>query len=152
MEQVPKDYEELLRLFNAHKVKYCIVGAYALALYAAPRYTKDMDIFIETSSSNAKRVLAALRAFGFGKVALTEEDFVKPGKTIQLGYEPLRVDLLTSIDGCSFDQVWRNRRKKPFGKVKANFLSIHDLIRNKKASNRRQDQADLERLKTPRAR
>ncbi len=93
--RVEKDFEELLGLFRKNKVKYCIVGAYALALYAKPRYTKDMDILTEPSIENAHRIIKSLAEFGFKKTGLKEGDFSQEGKIIQLGYEPVRVDIVT---------------------------------------------------------
>lgn len=147
MAEIEKDYEDLLRSLNIHKVKYCVIGAYAMALYVAPRYTKDMDIFVEATPSNAEKVITALRDFGFHHPSLTAKDFSKPGRTIQIGYEPVRVDILTSIDGCVFEEVWKNRIRGSYGKEKVYFIGRADLLRNKTASNRKQDQADLEALK-----
>ena len=144
---IGKDYEEFLRLLNKHKARYCIVGAYALAFYAVPRYTKDMDVFMEQSQDNAKKIMAALREFGFASLNLTEEDFMEPNAIIQLGYEPVRIDLVTAIDGCSFGRIWKNRKKGSYGKQKVFFIGLDDLIRNKQAANRKQDQVDLELLK-----
>ena len=147
MENIEKDYEEFLRLLNKHKVKYCIVGAYALAFYAAPRYTKDMDVYLEQSIDNASRILEALREFGFADLKITEKDLLEPKAIIQLGFEPVRIDLITFIDGCSFKRTWKNRNKGKYGKEKINFIGLKELIQNKRASNRLQDQADLELLK-----
>ena len=147
MEKFEKDFEDLLKSFNKHKVKYCIVGAYAVAFHAVPRFTKDMDLFVEASPTNAKKIITALKEFGFLISSLTEKDFSNPGKTVQLGYEPVRVDLLTAIDGCKFETVWKNRKKGNYGKQAAFFINANDLIKNKKASNRKQDQADLEILR-----
>ena len=144
---VSKDYEDLLRLFNKHKVRYCIVGAYAVAFYEVPRFTKDMDLFLEANSDNAKKVITALKEFGFSHPSLSEKDFSKVGKTIQIGYEPIRIDLLTSIDGCKFETVWKNRKMGVYGKEKTYFISRDDLVKNKKASNRKQDQVDIDLLK-----
>jgi hypothetical protein len=94
--KVEKDYEELLKFFNERGVKYCIVGSFALAFYARPRYTKDMDILVEPTVENAGRIIASLNDFGFGSLALTENDFTEKGQIIQLGYEPVRVDIITS--------------------------------------------------------
>ncbi len=146
MPGVEKDYEELFGCLNKHKVKFCIVGAYAVAFHAVPRFTKDLDIFIEASEENAKRVIRALNEFGFSSLRLSVQDFSKPGKTIQLGYEPLRVDLLTEIDGRTFHQVWKNRKKGFYGKTKICFIGLSDLIRNKQVSKRKQDAADIETL------
>jgi len=146
MAKVEKDYEELLRLFNKNKVRYCIVGAYALAFYARPRYTKDMDILVEPAIENAARIIRSLQEFGFKSLALTEKDFSQQNRIIQLGYEPLRVDILTSIEGCSFKEVWRNKITFRYGRQKAFFIGIGELIKNKKSSNSKQDKVDLDIL------
>ena len=142
-----RDFVELLRLFNKHHVRYCIVGAYAVAFHARPRYTKDLDILVEPSLKNGERIVNALKTFGFGSLKLTAEDFAQPGRFIQLGYEPLRVDLLTSFEGFTFEQVWRHRALGRYGNVRTCFIGRDELIRNKELSGRRQDQADLERLR-----
>jgi len=141
--KVEKDYEELLKLFNKNKVKYCIVGAYAVALYVRPRYTKDIDILVEPNIKNARRIIKALDEFGFRSLGLTEEDFSQEHKIIQLGYEPVRVDILTSIGGCSFKEVWKNKRTSPYGREKVFFIGRDELIKNKKATKRKQDKVDL---------
>lgn len=141
-----KDYEELLRLFNKHKVKYCLVGAYAVALYARPRYTKDMDILVEPDKKNSQRIIKSLNDFGFKSFGLTEKDFVSEDKIIQLGYEPVRIDLITSITGLSFKEIWNNRKIANYGKEKTFFIGKKELIKAKKASGRKQDKADLEIL------
>jgi hypothetical protein len=142
-----KDYEDLLRLFNKHKVNYCIVGAFAVAFYALPRYTKDMDILVNPGIDNGRRIIKALKEFGFRSLKLTEEDFSREGKLVQLGYEPVRVDLITSISGVNFNEVWKNRVKSSFGRIRVNFIGINDLIKSKEAANRKQDSADLDILR-----
>ena len=92
-----KDYEEFLELLNKHKVRYCIIGSYALSFHARPRYTKDIDILVEASPENAKKILTALDKFGFGSLNLRVEDFSEKGNIIQLGYEPVRIDIITSL-------------------------------------------------------
>lgn len=146
MKKVEKDYEELLKLFNKHRVKYCIVGAFAIAFYAIPRYTKDMDIFVESSKGNANRILNALNEFGFGSLKLSAGDFSKEGRIVQLGFEPVRVDIITSIDGCSFEQVWKNKKRGNYGKGKVYFIGVEELIKNKRAAKREQDKVDLDIL------
>ncbi len=146
MAKAEKDYEELLRLFNKNKVRYCIVGAYALAFYAQPRYTKDMDILVEPAIKNARRIIKSLNDFGFESLRLTEKDFSRKNRIIQLGYEPLRVDILTSIEGCSFKEVWQNKKTSRYGRQRAFFIGIDELIKNKKASKRKQDRVDLDIL------
>ena len=141
-----KDYEEFLELLNKHNVRYCVIGAFALAFHTRPRYTKDMDILIESTTDNAKRLLIALDEFGFGSLNLAVEDFTTPGNIIQLGYEPVRIDIITSIKGLEFKDVWENRVQGPYGIQTVNFIDRQNLIRAKKLSNRAQDKADLELL------
>ncbi|HIE06129.1 MAG TPA: hypothetical protein EYP58_04940 [bacterium (Candidatus Stahlbacteria)] len=144
--KVEKDYEDLLRLLNKFKVKYCIVGAFAVAFYAKPRFTKDMDILVSPKPRNGERIVKALNKFGFESFGLKKEDFGDTGKIIQLGYEPVRVDIITSISGCSFDEVWRNKTVGKYGKGKVYFIGLNELIKNKKALRRKQDKIDLDIL------
>ena len=131
-----KDYEEFLTLLNRNKVRYLIVGSYAVAFYARPRYTKDMDILIEVGQDNGRKLVTALKEFGFEDLELSEDDFMKEGTVIQLGYEPVRIDLLTSLPGCSFQDVWKNKQMGDYGDEKVFFIGLEDLIRNKTISNR----------------
>jgi hypothetical protein len=147
METAEPDFAELLRLFNKHRVRYCIVGAFAVAAYARPRYTKDLDIFVWPQQGNGERICKALRDFGFGSLAIEPKDFVEKGRVIQLGYEPLRIDLVTSIDGVTFEQVWKRKKVKRYGMVKAYFIGLDDLIKNKRALGRKQDLVDMEILR-----
>lgn len=144
MKRVEKDYEEFLRLLKKHDVRYCIVGAYAVAYHAIARYTKDLDIFVEPQQDNARRLLRAIEEFGF--TGLTEKDFITPGVIIQLGYEPVRIDIVTSIDGCTFAEVWKNRVTGRYGTTEVYFIGLDELLKNKRASGRKQDEADLEIL------
>lgn len=148
--KIEKDYEELLKLFNKNKVKYCIIGAYAVAFYAKPRYTKDLDILIKADFKNGKRIVKALNEFGFKSLNLSEKDFSLKDRIIQLGYEPLRVDILTSIQGCSFEQVWKNKKTGIYGKEKVFFIGIDELIKNKKILKRQEDKVDLNILSVAR--
>lgn len=141
-----KDYAELLKLLNKNKVKYCIVGAYAVAFYAMPRYTKDIDILIEPTPENAKKILKALNEFGFGSLNLSEKDFTEKEQIVQLGYEPVRIDIITSISHLNFDEIWANRKKGLYGTVKVNFIDKENLIKSKKISGRNRDKADLDIL------
>lgn len=144
--RVEEDFEGLLGLFNKHKVKYCIAGAYAVGFYGCPRYTKEMDIFVEPSLENAQRIVSALDEFGFASLKLTAQDFLDPRAIVQLGYEPVRVDLITSLKGCSFAQAWKNRRRGVYGRQKVYFIGLSQLMRNKKLAGRSQDRSDWDRL------
>lgn len=141
-----KDYEEFLGLLNKHDVLYCIIGAFALAFHARPRYTKDLDVLVEATIENAKKLLAALDEFGFGSLNLVVEDFSTKGNIIQLGYEPVRIDIITSIEGLDFNDVWKNRVQGSYGCHAVNYIDRENLIRTKKISNRAQDKADVELL------
>ena len=145
--KVQKDYEEFLGLLNRNNVKYVIVGAYALAYHAKPRYTKDMDIFIEPTGENATAILQAIKDFGFPEINLTSEDIIEENKIVQLGYEPIRIDILSSLSGCSFSEVWENRIKGKYGDTEVYFIHKDNLIKNKKASGRKQDMVDIDLLK-----
>ncbi len=146
MKRIEKDYEELLKLFNKHKVKYCIVGAFAVAFHAVPRYTKDMDLFVEPSVRNSRRILKALTEFGFGTLELSADDFSQDKRIIQLGYEPVRIDIITSIEGCTFDEIWKNKVKGKYGKEDVNFIGLNELIKNKRVLKRKQDKVDIDIL------
>jgi predicted nucleotidyltransferase len=144
--KVEKDYEEFLSLLNKHNVKYCIIGAFAVAFYAKPRYTKDIDILVESSKENAQRILKVLEEFGFGELAISIEDLTLDGNILQLGYEPLRIDLLNRLEGFEFQEIWENRETGEYGSEKVYFIGLDDLIKNKKMSDRPSDTIDIELL------
>ncbi len=148
--KVEKTYEEFLGLLNRHNVRYCIIGAYAVAFYAKPRYTKDIDILIEPSQKNAQQVLNALKDFGFGGLSISLEDLTTEGNILQLGYEPLRIDLLTKLEGFQFQEIWRNRVTGDYGSEKVHFIGLDDLIRNKRHAARPTDQIDIDLLEKAR--
>jgi hypothetical protein len=145
METQP-DFRELLALFNAHKVKYIVVGAYALAFHGVPRATGDFDILIEPTAQNSKRIILALQDFGFSLLKLTPEDFQKVGRVIQLGVPPVRIDLITSITGVSWKRAEKGKVKSAYGNIPVCYLGREELIANKRAVGRRKDAADLEAL------
>ena len=144
---VPKDYKEFIELLNQAKVKYVIVGGYALAFHNMPRFTGDIDFFIEISADNASRIVETIDKFGFKNIGITQNDFLLKDNIIQLGYPPLRIDIITTLDGVSFKQVWKNKIKGFFGNQEIHVISKPDLIKNKTASGRKQDLLDLELLK-----
>jgi len=140
------DFNDLLRAFNDAGVKYLIVGGHAVMLYSEPRYTKDLDIWVEASAANAAKVFATLARFGAPLSGLSEADFAQEGFFYQLGRPPARVDILMSVDGVRFDEAWPNRTEAAFGDGRAWFIGRAELIRNKRATARHIDLHDAELL------
>jgi hypothetical protein len=144
--EIQPDFRDLLELFNSHKVRYIIVGGYALAFHGAPRYTGDLDIFVACSAENAERIFSALEDFGFGSVDLTPADFNKPGQIIQLGVPPVRIDIVTSLTGVPWEEAESNQVEGNYGDIRVNYIGREQFILNKKAVRRKKDLADLEAL------
>jgi len=142
--EVQQDFRDLLELFNKNKVDYIIVGAYALGFHGAPRYTGDLDLFVEPNPVNARSIIQALHEFGFGSVGLTAADFEEEGKIVQLGFPPVRIDIITSITGVSWAQARSGSVEGWFGDVMVHYIGRDDFILNKKALGRKKDIADLE--------
>ncbi len=140
------DFKEFFQLLNEHEVRYLVVGGYAVALHGYPRYTKDVDIWIERSPENAARMSKALEAFGFGSLGLTEADFLEPDTVIQLGYAPNRIDLLIGIPGVKFETCYAAKVDVEIEGVTLHFIDREHLIQSKRASGRHQDLADIENL------
>jgi len=145
MEHYP-DYKELFELLNRHNVRYIIVGSYALAFHGAPRYTGDIDILVKPDPENAINIIKALKDFGFGSVGLTADDFTKPDKIIQLGYPPVRIDLITTISGVDWDMAEKGCVPGQYGEIPVKYLGRKEFILNKQSTNRKKDLADLEAL------
>ena len=141
-----QDFVDLLRAFSDHEVEAIIVGAHALAAHGYVRATKDLDVWIRPSRENAARSYRALAAFGAPVTDLKEEDLATPGTVFQIGVAPVRIDVITDIDGVTFDEAWAQRVAASFGGVPTHVLSRSLLIQNKRASGRLQDLADIERL------
>ncbi|MEX0658907.1 MAG: DUF6036 family nucleotidyltransferase [Egibacteraceae bacterium] len=144
--ELDHNFSEFIASLRVHDVRFLVVGGYAVAFHGHPRYTGDLDVWLLVDDANARAVLAALEDFGFGDVGLTVEDFSTPGRVVQLGYPPLRIDLLTSIDGVDFAEAYDRRIEAALSRVSVPFISLEDLRRNKAASGRWQDRADLEAL------
>jgi hypothetical protein len=140
------DFKELLSTFNAHRVDYLVVGAHALAAHGHVRATGDLDVWVRPEALNAKRVLDALRAFGAPLHDLGEEDLTRAGTVFQIGVAPMRIDVLTSIDGVAFDEAWTDRLTARFLELPVPVLSARHLIQNKRTVGRAQDLADVEAL------
>jgi hypothetical protein len=143
------DFKEFAALLRSSGAEYLIVGGYALAAYGHPRYTGDLDFWVGSQPENARRVLNALEAFGFGGLGLSLADLTRAEQVVQLGYPPRRIDLLTSIDGVEFEPCYRRRHEVWVDGVLLSFISLDDLRRNKRAAGRPQDLADLDALDGP---
>jgi predicted nucleotidyltransferase len=142
-----QDFREFIELLIKHKAEYLIVGGYAVGVHGHPRYTGDLDIWLNPSPENAELILQSVREFGFSSFGLTQADFTKPGNVIQLGYPPLRIDLLTGIDGVTFVECYKNRKEVIIDDLKVNFIGYKDLLKNKKESGRPRDIDDIDNLR-----
>lgn len=141
-----QDFKEFIQSLNDNGVRYLVVGGYAVALHGYPRYTKDLDVWIEMTADNASKVVKALDQFGFGSLDLKEADFVVPDQIIQLGYPPRRIDILTTLPGVEFSECYPSHTTVNVEGVSVNFIDLENLRKNKKAAGRHQDLADLENL------
>jgi len=144
------DFKELLSVLNAHRVKYLVIGAYAVSIHAQPRATKDLDILVKADAENAAAVFAALAQFGAPLQGLTPADFAEPGPFFRMGHEPVGVDILTAIPGVEFDEAWPRRVEDVVDSasgLKASFISREDLIAAKLAAGRPQDLADVDAIR-----
>jgi hypothetical protein len=144
--EVQSDFKDLLELFNVHNVKYMIVGGYALAFHGAPRYTGDIDILVKPDAENARNILNALDEFGFAFSGLAIQDFENPDNVIQLGVPPVRIDIITSLSGVSWEEAFANHENGEYGSVSVKFIGRKQFILNKLATGRKKDFADLEAL------
>jgi hypothetical protein len=141
-----KDVRDWLALLERHGVRYLIVGGFAIAVHGTPRYTKDVDIWVECAAVNAQRLLKALDEFGFGSLGFTEQDLTTPDLVIQLGYEPNRIDLLTGLTGVSFVDAYPKRVSAKIDDLELPVIDRDSLIANKRAFGRPQDLVDAEDL------
>ena len=144
--EVQKDFKELLESFNVRGVEYVIVGAHALAFHGAPRYTGDIDLLVKPSEENAHRIMEGLTAFGFGDIGLEASDFETLGSVVQLGRPPVRVDIMTSIDGVSWEAVDHNKARGQYADLDVFYIGREQFIANKRAIGRHKDLADIEML------
>lgn len=140
------DFREFIALLNAHDVRYLVVGGYAVGMHGRPRYTKDLDVWIDRSTENAERVLDALEAFGFGGIGLSVEDLTAPDSVVQLGRAPTRIDLITQFSGVTFDECYPNRVVDQSNGTTVQYIGLEDLMVNKRALGRYQDLADIKNL------
>lgn len=141
-----QNFREFIELLNEHKVKYLVIGGYAVNAHGYPRYTKDIDLWIWLTEENIQQILQVINAFGFGSLGLVSDDFMEPDNIIQLGYEPYRIDLLMDVDGADFEACFARRMEVEIDETKVNFIGLQDLIQAKKNAGRLQDLADAEKL------
>jgi hypothetical protein len=141
-----KDFKEFIELLNAYEVRYLVVGGYAVAFHGHPRYTKDLDVWIELAPENADKVLKALDEFGFGSLDLKPGDFLESDQIIQLGYPPNRIDILTTLKGLNFEDCYNARENVEIQGLHIAFIDIEHLKKNKRATGRPQDLADAQNL------
>ena len=146
MAKLQTDLREFIGLLNSSKADYLIVGGHAVAFHGYPRFTGDIDFFLRPLRANADRVITALGEFGFGGLGMVPDDLVIPGRVVQLGLPPIRIDLLTSISGVEFDDAWSSRVSGELDGQRVNFLGFDALLRNKQASGRDKDLTDLKIL------
>jgi hypothetical protein len=142
-----KDLREFIECLNSNEVDYLIVGAFAVSWHGFPRYSADIDLLIRPDRTNAERVVRALSQFGFGSVDIAPADLATQGKVIQLGREPNRIDLLTSVTGVTFDDAWNDRSPGQLDGLPVNFIGRAALLRNKDATGRAKDRIDAEELR-----
>jgi hypothetical protein len=142
-----KDWRELLASFNSNEVEYLVVGALAVAFHGFPRYSADLDVLVRPTKENAGRVMRALTEFGFGNAGICATDFLSPGTVVQLGVEPNRIDLLTSISGVTFEEAWATRADAEFDGIVVRYIGRDALLRNKEQTGRAKDLGDAEELR-----
>jgi hypothetical protein len=140
------DFRDFVASLNASGARYLVVGGYAVALHGHPRYTRDIDIWLEATLENARRIVAALEAFGFGSMGVSESDFLVPDRIIQMGLPPNRIDLLTSLTGVDFASCYPARVRVDIDGLPVDFIDLENLKKNKRAVGRNQDLADVEAL------
>jgi hypothetical protein len=142
---LPKDFKEFIELLNNNKVRYLIIGGYAVVYHGYVRSTNDIDIWIDISEANIERLLSALDEFGFSALNFKKTDFM-PNQIIQLGYPPNRIDIITSPAGVSFDECYASKEQVELEMISVNFIDLKNLLKSKKAANRTRDLADIEEL------
>jgi predicted nucleotidyltransferase len=146
MINLEKDFADFVSLCNKHMVQYIVIGGYAVSVHGYPRSTKDLDICIKSDRQNADKMISVLQEFGFGTLNIIAEDFMKKDFIMQLGYPPLRIDILNELNGMDFDEVYKNRRVVQLDSLSVNFIGYNELIMLKKMAGRPQDIADVKKL------
>jgi predicted nucleotidyltransferase len=146
--KLESDFIDFVKLCNEYELEYLVIGGYAVSIHGYPRSTKDLDICIKISEVNAEKMVSVIKDFGLESLKLTKDDFLKRDFITQLGYEPLRIDILNDLDGVPFGQAWINKRMVDFEGTKINFIGYHELLKVKEKAGRPQDIADINKLKS----
>lgn len=141
-----QDFIDFIELLNEQQVKYMVVGAFALSFHGRPRHTGDLDIWIKPDAENAGKMVKVIEEFGFGQLGLNDEDFLRENYVTQLGYPPLRIDILNAISGVNFDDAFHTRLETEIDGLQISFISAEDLIRNKRCVGRPKDLGDIDAL------
>jgi predicted nucleotidyltransferase len=141
-----KDFEDFVALLNKHEVTYMVIRGYALAFHGKPHHTGDLDIWIDISDNNAQKMVNVIADFGMASLQLKNRDFLQKGGITQIGYPPLRIDILNEIDGVDFKDAYPNKLIIDVDGLPVNYIGLEDLIKNKKVSGRKQDVADINEL------
>ena len=147
MEKLNQEFREFIGLLEKHAVEYLIVGGYAVAFHGFPRYTGDIDFFVAVSESNATRLLAVFEEFGFGNIGIEKADFQQPDFVVEIGREPRKIQVLTGIDGVTFEECRQHGITETYGGMSLNFIGMDELLRNKQASARAKDLIDVQALR-----
>ncbi len=146
MENLNPDFLDFITLLGQRSVEYVIVGGYAVGFHGFPRYTGDIDFFVSINEENAEKLLQVLDDFGFGGIGIEREDFLKPSFVVEIGREPRKIQILTGIDGVSFQECLQSAVECEYLERKLRFIGFDALVRNKKASGRPKDLIDVEAL------
>ena len=144
--KLPKDLREFIELLNSHGVEYLVVGGHAVAFHGYPRYTGDIDFLVRPTEENASRIVAVLESFGFSDAHEIKASLTQPEKIVQLGRPPNRIDMLTSASGVDFEEVWKQAIVAEIEGLTVRFPDLSSLLKNKRASGRAKDLADVEEL------
>ena len=144
--QLPPDFKEFLKLLKEYNVRYLLIGGYAVGYHGYPRATEDLDIWVAIHPENAQKLVSVLKVFGFDDPALTPELFLQKPKIIRMGFPPIRLEITTSISGVEFDECYQKRIVDQLDGIEVNLIDLEHLKKNKKASGRAKDIADLENL------
>ena len=144
--ELPGDFKEFLKLLNEKRVRYLLIGGYAVGYHGYPRATNDMDIWIAVHPDNAKKIVGVLRDFGFGVPELNPDLFLQKNKIVRMGNPPMRLEISTGISGVKFDECYASKIVDVLDGVQVNIIDLPHLKINKKAAGRLKDLADLENL------